>query len=106
MTETEIKTVVKATIAELRHQGLLKDDIQQAYQAVAQRLKMYYEGKSDPKLAEALDKLRNDVYFEVLTMYYRDGLKVEQIADIMIANAGTISRNKRRLCLEIYTELY
>jgi DNA-directed RNA polymerase specialized sigma24 family protein len=106
MTEAEIKSVVKATISEMRAQGLLKDDIQQAYQTVAQRLKMYYEGKSDPKLAEVLDKLRNDVYFEVLTMYYRDGLKVEQIADIMIANAGTISRNKRRLCLEIYTELY
>ncbi len=106
MNESEIKAVVKATISEMRAKGLLKDDIQQAYQVVAQRIKKYFCGASDPQLAEVLDSMRNDMYYEVLTLYYRDGLKIESVADAIKSDASTVSRHKKRLCLEIYSELY
>ena len=105
MTQEEIRQVVRETIAELRRQGVLQDDIQQAYQISAQRLKMYYSGNTDAKLAEVLDNLRNDVYFDIIVLYYRDGLTLEQLAHKLHIDTSTAKRNKKRLCLEIYSEL-
>ena len=105
MTKQEIQSVVRETITELRRQGVLQGDIQQAYQMTAQRLKMYYSGNTDIKLAEVLDRLRNDIYFQIIPLYYKDGNTLELIAHIMHTDTSTISRNKKRLCLEIYSEL-
>ena len=105
MTKQEIQSIVRETIAELRKQRLMQDDFKQALQLTGQRLSDYYRGKADTELTEVLDRLRNDIYFNIIPMYYRNGNTLELIAHIMHTDTSTISRNKKRLCLEIYSEL-
>jgi len=80
--------------------------VQQAYQITGQRLKAYYSGKADTALEEALDMLKNDVYFGIIPMYYKDGLTLDAISKKMFISEPTAKRQKKRLCIEIYSELY
>lgn len=105
MTEKDIKTIVRATITELRQQGLLQENVKLCLQVTGQRLKEYYKGKTDTQLAEVLDRLRNDVYFEILPKYYKDGDTYETIAHDIHTSVSNVYHHKRRLCIEIYSEL-
>ncbi|MBP5432336.1 hypothetical protein [Ruminococcus sp.] len=105
MTQKEIRQVVRETIAELRRQDVLKSSIDTALRITGKRLKAYYSGEPDAQLQEVLDRLRNDVYFRIIPLYYKDGYTIETISEKICADTSTISRNKKRLCLEIYSEL-
>lgn len=102
MTDSDVRKIVKATIRELRRDGLLKDLKTTAYQETAERLSRYYAGTEDAELAVALDGLRADYYFRILPLYYERRMTIEQIAERMNVEVSTIVRNKRRLCLMLY----
>lgn len=109
MNKSEIQAVVRETIQELQSRGVIQKsaiDVQQAYQITGQRLKAYYSGKADTALEEALDMLKNDVYFGIIPMYYKDGLTLDAISKKMFISEPTAKRQKKRLCIEIYSELY
>lgn len=105
MTEADVKMIVKATIRELRRDGLLKDLRAQAYQDVSERLYRFYGGAEDAEIAQALDDLRADYYFRIIPFYYGERRTLEAIAENMHVEVSTIVRNKRRLCMTIYSEL-
>lgn len=102
MTDADVKKIVKATIKELRRDGLLKDWRAQAYQDIGERLYRYYGGAEDADLQAALDDLRSDYYFRVIPLYYGERWTIEALAEQMHVEVSTITRNKRRLCLAIY----
>lgn len=109
MNKSEIQAVVRETIQELQSRGVIQKaaiDVQQAYQITGQRLKAYYSGKADSALEEALDMLKNDVYFGIIPMYYKDGLTLDAISKKLFISEPTAKRQKKRLCIEIYSELY
>lgn len=107
MDELVIKQIIKQTIAEMKRQELLLDTERVVYTEISDRLHSYYETDmdSDKELRNALNSIRNDKYYDIIPAFYRDGSTVEQIAEIMDVDSRTISRNKKRLCLEIYTLL-
>lgn len=91
------------TIAELQRAGLLKDTRDSAYSDANDLLKRYYEkGEDDPDIKAALAKLEDDRYFKILPLYFGFGYTIDEIADGMEVEASTVSRNKKRLCLEFY----
>ena len=103
LTENEVKVIVKATIDELRRGGYLKrsDDI--AYSEISARLFNYFrQPDSDPDIGNALARIKGDRYYNIITMYYRDRLTIDWIAEEFSCEISTITRNKKRLCLKIY----
>lgn len=103
--ESEVKRIVQLTISELKKQELLRDAEGVAYKEISERLHAYYIGIHDDDLQAVLDEVKGDRYFDIITMFYFEGYTVEKIAEHLDVDVRTISRNKKRLCLEIYTRL-
>lgn len=105
LTEKEVKIIVKATINELKRSGYLKrsDDI--AYSEISARLFDYFKHpEDDPDIGNALEGIKGDQYFKIITMYYRDRFTIDWIAEEFNCEISTITRNKKRLCLRIYRD--
>lgn len=49
------------------------------------------------QIDEALSKIKNDRYYEILPMYYFEHNTLEKIADIYDIDVSTVGRNKSRL---------
>lgn len=107
MDETEVKKIVRQTIKELMKQELLKDAVGIAYKEISERLQRFYApyAVEDKELSEAIDQLKGDKYRHILWMFYRDGYTVEEIAEKLDVDVRTISRNKKRLCIELYSKI-
>lgn len=52
----------------------------------------------------ALDKIRNDKYYDIIELYYFQGQKIPVISELLDKSDGTISNNKNRLInqLKVY----
>lgn len=103
MDDAKIKEVVTATVKELKRAGLLQDYKTIAYAEISERLYRYYGGEDDKEISAALDDLRSDYYFRILPLYYGKSMTIEGIAERMSVETSTIVRNKKRLCLAIYS---
>jgi hypothetical protein len=97
------RQAAKATVHEFKASGALKDPKTIIYRDMSSRLLEFYKGeKSDPGLANALLKLSEDMYFDIIPLYYCTGNTIENIAEGFEVEISTITRNKKRLCIEIY----
>lgn len=108
MDEADVKRIVQLTVKELKRQNMLRDAESIAYKDISARLREYYVSANlDNELHEVLEEIRkrNDSYVDIIPAFYRDEYTVEQIAELLEVDARTISRNKKRLCLEIYMRL-
>lgn len=103
--EADVKRIVQLTIKEMRKQELLQDAESAAYKEISERLNAYYIGIHDDDLQAALDEVKDDRYFDIITMFYFERYTVEQIAERLDVDVRTVSRNKKRLCLDIYMRL-
>ena len=100
MTEGDVKRI----IADLIRTKTLKSAISEIYDDVSGKLYRYYQGEEySTKMSEALNELRNDVHFQIIPLYYQKHRTIEQIAAEMFIDTSTVIRNKKRLCLEIYS---
>ena len=98
--------VIRLTISELQKAGMLKETKDNAYAEANRLLKRYYDdGEKDRKIKAALAKVEQDRYFKILPMHYGYGYTIDEIADGMEVEKSTISRNKKRLCLEVYRHI-
>lgn len=102
MTEQQIRNVVKETVKELKRVNLLRDNDEFQYIEGAKVLKDYFSKSPDNvQIKTALEALKKDIYIDVIYMYYRDGLTMEQIAEAFNVEVSTIYRNKKRLVISI-----
>ena len=102
----EIKALIDATISEtikeLKKQGLLSLDQCHSYTETQIRLYNYYQNDmQDEEITEALSRLQNDRYIDIIPLFYYSQNSIEHIASLYDVDASTITRNKKRLCLEI-----
>jgi predicted transcriptional regulator len=101
-----VRAIVDATIKELMRNGMLKRVGDIAYSDTVEMLRAYYaHAKKDAALTAAIAAVRADTYFEIIPLYFRDGYTIERLAEEFSVDTSTISRNKKRLCLEIYSML-
>lgn len=102
-----VQMTVRETVAELRKSGFLRVNDTQAYKSIASQLYTFFsaisDGKDyDHKMTDALKSIRDDPYYLIIVLYYREKKTIEQIAEIFDCEISTITRNKKRLCLELY----
>lgn len=107
--KAEIAEIVRMTINEMLKKNLMRTPESVAYKTISDRLAVYYAPytmpHSDAQLAAALDVIKNDKYFIILPMFFRNRYTVEEIADRLGVDMTTVTRNKKRLCLEIYSRI-
>ena len=110
MTDDEIKKyidiAIKRTIQEYKRSGILKESDNASYTDASQILHGYYDGGAkDTAITYAIQAKRFDPYFRIIPLYYGEGKKISEIAEILCVDDSTIARNKKRLCLEIINEI-
>lgn len=115
MEDERIEYIINKTIIKLRAEGLLRDEVRSAVQKTEDILRNYpYFKLSDQpftqsfckKVDEAIDKIRGDYYFEIITMYYFDDVSRENIAAHFRTSESTISRNRIRLVEKLSSILF
>lgn len=104
MTSDEVKEVVKTTINELLKERMIKYNDNIIYDKMSEMLRAYYN-KPYESMTLALSQLVADPYYELLEMYYRDNLTLEQIAECKYLDISTVVRNKKRLCIKLFEVL-
>lgn len=108
--ETAVRQIVQMTIKELQKQDLMRDAVHVAYREISERLQRFYaplrSPEDDKELSAALEQLKGDRYRHILWMFYRDGYTIEEIAEQINVDVSTVTRNKKRLCLELYAKLH
>ena len=98
-----IQATVQETIKQLKKSGLLKNVTDIAYhEATAALRKHYKDGENNAAVAAALKEIEQDPYFKIIPLYFRYGYTIEEIAEVFDVEISTISRNKKRLSLDIY----
>lgn len=110
MTDEEIKNyidlAIKKSIDEYKKCGLLKQSENAVYSDISEILSKYFkEGAVEASITYAIQGLRFDPYFKIISMYYKDGKTIENIAEELGVDVSTVVRNKKRLCLEVYNEI-
>ena len=101
-----INDTVNSTVLKLKMAGLMKDDRKTAYEKTEELLRNYnafkksdqpYTIKLVKKINDALDMIMDDLYYDVITMYFFEKKTREEIAEQYDTTVTTISRNKTRL---------
>jgi hypothetical protein len=105
MTETEIREIVKITIEELTAKSTMS--YQDVLRVMDKKLYSYFE--SDDYSSNKLFRILNDEsdpYICIIYYQYRDRQTIEWIAEYMGKDVSTIKRNKKRIIIKMYEELY
>ena len=107
MKQDEVAEVVQTVLSYLIRQKLLKDPEDIAYRMISHRLFQHWMPANNPdlQLEEVLKELEDDPYIYAIILFYRDRCTVETIAERMGVDVRTVSRNKKRICIEIYRRL-
>jgi RNA polymerase sigma factor (sigma-70 family) len=65
------------------------------------------KAKSQVRLVKnALKKIEEDKWYDIIQMYYFDGMKIEAIAEELDCSVSTISDNKKRLMNELKVYIF
>lgn len=104
--EKIIEDTVNRTVLKLKMSGLMKDDRKTAAQKTEEILKNYprfklsdqpYTIKLCDKIETAMNTIKDDYYYNIISLYYFDGMTREEVAEHFNTSETTISRNKKRL---------
>ena len=104
--EKIIEDTVNRTVLKLKMSGLMKDDRKTAAQKTEEILKNYprfklsdqpYTKKLCDKIETAMNTIKDDYYYDIISLYYFDGMTREEVAEHFNTSETTISRNKKRL---------
>lgn len=113
--ETIINETVKATISQLREEGLIKGEEYTAYQRTEMILQMYPDLKKSQqphtkklikRVDHALKDLETDKYYEIIRLFYFENKTREYIAEYFNTTTTTISRNKNRLVNRLKVKVF
>ena len=104
--EKIIEDTVNRTVLKLKMSGLMKDDRKTAAQKTEELLRNYprfklsdqpYTIKLCDKIDTAMNTIKDDYYYDVISLYYFEGKTREEVAEKFDTSETTISRNKKRL---------
>lgn len=101
-----INETVNSTVQILKAEGFLGKNKKTAFQKTEELLKNYNilkrskeqtTKKMITKLNEALKEIKDDQYYEIITMTYFENQTREYIAEYFDTTTTTVTRNKNRL---------
>lgn len=104
--EKIIEDTVNRTVLKLKMSGLMKDDRKTAAQKTEELLRNYprfklsdqpYTIKLCDKIETAMNTIKDDYYYDVISLYYFESKTREEVAERYNTSETTISRNKKRL---------
>lgn len=111
MTDKKIEAIIDKTVKrafkELKDKGVLKNQTDIVYKDISKLLRCYFKdlddsGSGDPKIENAISQLKDDRFYTIIPDYYGEGYTLEDLAGRLHCDISTITRNKKRLCFEIY----
>lgn len=102
MTEEEIKKVVAMTVKAMKKEGMTKEINEVMFEEMSKRLYYHFNEGYSEDIAKVLNEIKTDYYYSIIPMYYGKRMTHEAIAEKMNVEVSTITRNKKRLCIEIY----
>lgn len=104
MTENQVREIVRLTLSELLDiNDIQKDTYRHVLTKVNPKLYDFFNNRSDDRrVAKALNKLSDDPYIDIIYLYYRDEMSMEDIAEVLEKDYSTVMRNKKRLILKVY----
>lgn len=101
-----VREVVRETVKELMRSGQLRGVKDIAYAEATSLLRSFYlNGEKDAAILEALKSIKADPYYKIIPLYFGYRYTIEEIAEAFGVEATTVSRNKKRLCLAVYSLL-
>ncbi len=101
-----IDYTIKRTVHELKCQGALRSNDSIGYTEMSRALYDYYRsGEDNADIKQALESIKADAYARIIPMYYGEGMTIDTVAAELGVDVSTIVRNKRRLCLDMYTSM-
>lgn len=101
MNDIEVKQVVNETINQLLNGNMIKYSDLVIYERISDMLREHYKVHNDD-IARALEQLRDHPYYNILELYYKDNLTLEQVAEKCNCDLTTVHRNKKSLCIKIF----
>lgn len=107
MTEKEIKHIVSMTVDDMidkKYAHMGNDDFN--YHFMSMKLRQHYEVKEIERIANGLQVISNDPYFKIIPMYYQKNKTITAIAIDLVCDRATVSRNKKKLVLELFRLCY
>lgn len=105
MTDEEIKKVVRMTVKAMKKEGMTKEFSDVMFEEMSKKLFYHFNEGYSEDIAKALNDIKTDIYYSIIPMYYGKRMTHETIAEKMGVEVSTITRNKKRLCIEIYRML-
>lgn len=105
----EVSELFDLFIDRMKQKHMLKNMSDSIYHETAQRLFNYYSSdrkERDKQVEKALAEIREDFYFSIIPLFYKNKFTIESIADIMKCDTSTVVRNKKRLCKKLYLILH
>lgn len=120
MNDVEIKSIINDTantvVLKMKMAGLIRDGRKTAIEKTEELLRNYpifrditdqeYTVKLVAKIEEALKDIENDIYYDVIPMFYFHNETREYIAERFGCTETTISRNKTRLLNQLKLKLF
>ena len=99
----EVEALFDIMIDKLKKNNMLKNISDSVYQDISSKLFGFYKyGETDIKMKNVLSDLKDDVYINIIPLFYKNRYTIDNIAEIMNCDASTVVRNKKRLCTTIY----
>lgn len=103
MKSEDVKKIIVEVIEELAKREMLRPSNSIAYSDISDRLYDFYEaGAKDYDIQTALKEIERDSYYKIIPLYFAELNTIEQIAEKFNVEISTITRNKKRLCLQIH----
>lgn len=102
MTDEEIKKIVTMTVKAMKKEGMTKEINEVMFEEMSKRLFYHFNEGYSEDIAKVLNEIKTDYYYSIIPMYYGKRMTHEAIAEKMNVEVSTITRNKKRLCIEIY----
>ena len=108
-----IEMTVKQTVAELKRNGLIRENKLDSFRKTEKALDIYHKLKHISEtykfddmqvtvdfirmIDDALESISDDPYYEIIPMKYFDGKTHEQIAEYFDVQPSAISKQRKRL---------
>lgn len=120
MNEAEIKSIINDTantvVLKMKMAGLIRDGRKTAIEKTEELLRNYpifkeitdqeYTVKLVAKIESALKDIEDDIYYDVIPMFYFHNETREYIAERFGCTETTVSRNKTRLLNQLKLKLF